>query len=63
LRHVALAKAQELSMAKSITPYDSKRIHKDGSVLEVAISTTALLDEAGTIYAIATEERNRAEEN
>jgi two-component system, chemotaxis family, CheB/CheR fusion protein len=63
LRHEALAKAQELSMAKSIEPYSSKRIHKDGAVLEMAITTTALLDEAGKIYAIATEERSRAEQN
>jgi len=63
LRHEALAKAQELSIAKSIKPCDSKRIHKDGTVLEVAIATTALLDEAGAIYAIATKETSRAEEN
>lgn len=63
LRHEALAKDQDLSMAKSITPYDSKRIHKDGSVLEVAVYPTALLNEAGTIYAIGTQERCSAEEN
>lgn len=63
LRHEALAKAQELSIAKSIKPYDSKRIHKDGTVLEVTITTTALLDEAEAIYAIATKETSRAEEN
>lgn len=63
LHHEALAKAQQLSMVKSAKPCNSKRIHKDGTVLEVAISVTALLDEAGMIYAIATKERSRAEEN
>ncbi|WP_084813679.1 chemotaxis protein CheB [Desulfogranum japonicum] len=63
LRHEALAKAQELSMAKSIAPYDSKRLHKDGTVLGVTITATALLDDEGTIYAIATQERSRAEKN
>ncbi len=64
----ALTKAQELKMAKGIKPGSgkriaSKRIHKDGTVLAVAITATALIDEAGETYAIATRERGRAEEN
>ena len=57
LRAEALTTLRQLSTAEVLEPYRSRRIDKQGAVLEVAIVSTALLDEAGAIYAIATTER------
>ncbi len=57
LREQALAHVQQLSQAQVLEPYLTQRIAKDGSVLEVSLTSTALLDTAGHMYAIATTER------
>jgi two-component system CheB/CheR fusion protein len=57
LRKDALAKLQQLSQAMILEPYGTRRITKDGTVLEVSITATALLNDVGQIYAIATTER------
>jgi two-component system CheB/CheR fusion protein len=59
LRKEALAKLQQLSQAEILEPYLAQRIAKDGSVLDVSIISTALVNEAGQNYAIATTERLR----
>jgi two-component system CheB/CheR fusion protein len=58
LREEALAKLQQLSRAEILEPYRNKRIAKDGSVVEVSITASSLVNEAGQMYAIATTERN-----
>ena len=57
LRNEALAKVHELSQAEILEPYRTQRIAKDGTVSEVWLSSTALLNEEGKMYAIATTER------
>jgi two-component system CheB/CheR fusion protein len=42
---------------EALDPYRTQRLAKDGSVKEVWLTATALLDEHRTIYAIATTER------
>jgi len=57
LREGALDKLAQLSRAEILEPYRTQRLTKDGRVTEVSIISTALLDEAGAMYAIATTER------
>jgi len=54
-----LAKLHQLSRAEILEPYRTKRITKDGNVVEVWMTSTALVNEAGQMYAIATTERTR----
>ena len=57
LREDALATLRQLSQAKVLEPYTTQRITKEGAVMEVSIVSTALVNEAGQMYAIATTER------
>ena len=59
LRKEALAKVHQLSRAEILEPYLTQRITKDAAVVEVSMTSTALVDEAGQMYAIATTERPR----
>jgi two-component system CheB/CheR fusion protein len=59
LREGALSTLHQLSQAKILQPYDTQRITKAGTVVEVSVISTALLNEAGRMYAIATTERAR----
>ena len=57
LQDEALAQVRQLSQAEVLEPYRTRRLTKAGGVLEVSMTATALLDEAGQVYAIATTER------
>ncbi len=57
LREAALEKVRQLSQAAILEPYLTKRIAKDGRVMDVSMISTALVDEAGRMYGIATTER------
>ena len=57
LREGALDKLAQLSRAEILEPYRTQRLTKDGKVKDVSIISTALLNEAGEMYAIATTER------
>ena len=57
LREEALAKIQQLSMAEILKPYRTRRIARDGTILEVSMVSTALMNEANKVYAITTTER------
>jgi two-component system, chemotaxis family, CheB/CheR fusion protein len=59
LQKDAMVKEFELSQAEILEPYRTQRLTKDGSVLEVWITATALLNEDGNVHAIATTERAR----
>ncbi|MEI6309654.1 MAG: chemotaxis protein CheB [bacterium] len=59
LREEALAKVHQLSQAEILEPYHTQRITKEGTVLEVSMISTSLVNEAGQMYAIATTERMR----
>jgi two-component system CheB/CheR fusion protein len=56
-REGALAKLASLSRSEVLQPYLTQRLTATGTVLEVSIVSTALLDENRQMYAIATTER------
>ncbi|MBN2577442.1 MAG: PAS domain-containing protein [Pirellulales bacterium] len=58
LRKESLSKIRRLSLAEVLEPYRTQRFAKDGRIVEVWLTATALLNEAGEVYAIATTERN-----
>jgi two-component system CheB/CheR fusion protein len=57
LREEALATLRQLSRAEILESYRTQRITKAGAVVEVSIISTALVNETGQMYAIATTER------
>jgi two-component system CheB/CheR fusion protein len=57
LQESALADIQQLNQSKIIKPYLTQRLTCDGRVLDIWMTETALIDESGKIYAIATTER------
>ena len=59
LQKEALAKLHQFSQAEVLEPHLTRRLAKDGSIVEVSIISTALLNEAGQMYGIATTERAR----
>ena len=52
-----LAVIHRLAQSRVLKPYRTQRIAKDGTVVEVWMTSTALVNEAGQMYAIATTER------
>jgi two-component system CheB/CheR fusion protein len=57
LREQALSRLRQLSQAEILEPYRTQRITKQGDVIEISIVSTALLNDAGELYAISTTER------
>jgi len=57
LQDTALAQVRRLSEAHLLEPYQTQRVTKDGRVLDVMLTATALLDQTGQMDAIATTER------
>ena len=59
LRDAALARLAQLSRAEVLEPYLTPRLTKSGESVEVSIVSTALVNAAGEMYAVATTERAR----
>jgi two-component system CheB/CheR fusion protein len=59
LREAALASLAQLSRAEVLEPYLTQRLAKSGQSVEVSVVSTALVNEAGVMYAVATTERPR----
>jgi two-component system CheB/CheR fusion protein len=57
LRERALNRIHQLSLAEILEPDLTRRLNRNGTVIEVSIISTALMNEAGRMYAIATTER------
>jgi two-component system CheB/CheR fusion protein len=57
LREAALATLAQLSRGEVLESYRTQRLTKTGKIVEVSIISTALTNEAGQMYAIATTER------
>ena len=57
LREQALATLKQLSQAEILAPYLTQRMNKQGAILKVSVISTALINESGDVYAIATTER------
>lgn len=53
----ALAVVRQLSRDVVLQPYEMERIAKDGRVLRVSLTATALVNDSGEMYAVATTER------
>jgi two-component system CheB/CheR fusion protein len=56
-REETLAVLRKLSRAEVMEPYRMPRIAKDGRIVEVWLTATALVNDSGGVYAIATTER------
>jgi two-component system, chemotaxis family, CheB/CheR fusion protein len=63
LREEELAVLKKLSQAEALEPYRTQRLTKEGRIVEVWLSATPLLNEAGEVYSIATTEREIKSEN
>ena len=61
LQDEELAKLDQLARGEILPAYPSSRLTKDGRVLAIEVTATALIDEAGKVYAIATTEHPRKE--
>ncbi|MEI6269098.1 MAG: chemotaxis protein CheB [Methylococcaceae bacterium] len=59
LREDELAKVHQLSLAEIMKPYCTQRLTREGTILEVWMTATALRNETGEMYAIATNERTK----
>ena len=59
LREETMAHIHQLSRAEILKPYLTERINKNGLVMEILLTSTALVDETGQVYAIATTEREK----
>jgi two-component system, chemotaxis family, CheB/CheR fusion protein len=57
VRKKELTVVQKLSKSKILKPYRTQRVHKNGRIVEVWITATAVRNETGEIYAITTTER------
>jgi two-component system CheB/CheR fusion protein len=56
-REEELTILKKLSEAEVLEPYRTQRLTKDGRIVEVWLSATSLMNEAGVVYAISTIER------
>jgi two-component system CheB/CheR fusion protein len=56
-RDQALAIVHQLSNAAILQPYHMERVAKDGRIVNVSLTATALVNESASAYAIATTER------
>ena len=57
LQSIALNQVHQLSQAQTLAPFQTQRLTKDGRTLNVSLTATALVDQAGQVDAIATTER------
>lgn len=55
-----LAQIARLSQAETLEPFKTQRLTKSGKLVDVHITATALVNESGIVYAIATTERIEA---
>ncbi|MEO8900865.1 MAG: chemotaxis protein CheB [Polyangiaceae bacterium] len=56
-RGAALAVIARLIQAEVLEPYHTQRLTKDAKVIAISLTATALLNEAGEVYAVFTTER------
>jgi two-component system, chemotaxis family, CheB/CheR fusion protein len=57
IREKELAIVQQLSQSEVLKPYCAQRVTKDGRMVEMLMTATAVTNEAGEIYAITTTAR------
>ena len=59
-REESLAIVRRLAQSEVLEPYHALRVAKDGRIVDVWLTATALVNEFGKIYAIATTEREHS---
>ncbi|MDX2261853.1 MAG: chemotaxis protein CheB [Gemmatimonadales bacterium] len=57
LREASLETVRQLTRARELAPFRTQRVAKNGETVEITLTATALVNEAGEMYAIATTER------
>jgi two-component system, chemotaxis family, CheB/CheR fusion protein len=57
LQAEALEKMRQISRTETMSPFHTKRLTRDGRSIEVWLTASALVNEAGKVYAVATTER------
>jgi len=60
LRAEESAKIYRLSLTRILEPYHTQRLTKEGKLVEIWLIATALVNDAGKMYAVATTERAEA---
>jgi len=60
LRETVLEEIRKLSRAEVLEPYHTQRLIRDGRVINVWLTATALVNRSGQVYAICTTEREHA---
>jgi two-component system CheB/CheR fusion protein len=60
-QEAALAVVRRLIQSEVIEPFRTQRLGKDGKVVEISLTATALVNESGDVYAIFTAEREGKE--
>ena len=63
LQQEAIAKVQQLRLGKTLEPYPTQRLAKDGSLKQVSLTLSALFNASGVVYAVSTIERAQANPN
>ncbi len=63
LQEQSLSRVNQISVAKTLEPFQTQRITQAGTVVNVWITATALVNETGEMYAIATTTRAIESEN
>jgi two-component system CheB/CheR fusion protein len=58
LQMIELSRIKQLSQKEILEAYQTKRLTKDGSVINVWLTATGLINQSGEVYAIATTERH-----
>ncbi len=60
LRAEESAKLYQISQTRILEPYHTQRLNKEGKLVEIWMIATALVNDAGKMYAVATTERAEA---
>ncbi|MBF0216824.1 MAG: PAS domain-containing protein [Candidatus Omnitrophica bacterium] len=60
-RGEAISRVKQLSRAEKLAPYPAERVHKDGRIVKVQLTATALVDGKGKMYGVSTVEREVSE--
>jgi two-component system CheB/CheR fusion protein len=58
LQKKELSRIKQLSQKEILETYETKRFTKNGSIIDVLLTATGLINQAGEVYAIATTERH-----
>ena len=62
-REESLTVVKQLARAEGLEPYRLQRIAKDGRIVDVWLTATALVNATGEAYAVVTTERTRREQD